>query len=213
MFNQLANYTDYLRKLYYTPGNPGALSGPEKLYQAVKRDGKYNIGRLKIQQFLNNEDPYSLLKPIRRSFQRSSVIVDTVDSMWDCDLADVNNISSDNDGYKYLLVAIDIFSRFLFMVQLLNKQHQSIINGFKTILRSRRKPLTARFDKGSEFKNRYVKTFLKKNGINFMYTQNETKANYAERVIRTMKNMMYRFFLKNRSYRYIDTLQDLVTGH
>lgn len=39
------------------------------------------------------------------------------------------------------------------------------------------------------------------------------KANYAERVIRTMKKIMYRYFLKNRTYRYIDILQDLVTSY
>lgn len=119
----MAKYTDYLRKLYYTPGSPGAFAGPEKLYQAVREDGKHNIGRMRIRQFLNNEDPYSLMKPIRRSFLRSRVVVDTIDSMWDGDLADVSNLSSENDGYKFLLVLIDIFSRFLFIIPLKNKQH------------------------------------------------------------------------------------------
>lgn len=37
---------------------------------------------------------------------------------------------------------------------------------------------------------------MKKENVNILYTQNETKANYAERVIRTMKNMMYRYLKK-----------------
>jgi hypothetical protein len=37
----MSKHTDYLRKLYYTTGNPGAFGGPEKLYQAVKQDGRY----------------------------------------------------------------------------------------------------------------------------------------------------------------------------
>lgn len=41
----MSSYTDYLRELYYTPGKPGAFAGPEKLYQAVKLEGKYKIGR------------------------------------------------------------------------------------------------------------------------------------------------------------------------
>lgn len=56
----MSNHTDYLRELYYTPGKPGAYAGPEKLYQAVKQEGKYKIGRQRIRQFLNNEDYYSL---------------------------------------------------------------------------------------------------------------------------------------------------------
>lgn len=209
----MAKYTDYLRKLYYTPGSPGAFAGPEKLYQAVREDGKHKIGRMRIRQFLNNEDPYSLMKPIRRSFPRSRVVVDTIDSMWDGDLADVSNLSSENDGYKFLLVLIDIFSRFLFIIPLKNKQHQSVTDGLKSAFQSGRKPQTLRTDKGSEFKNRWVKAFLKKENVHTIFTQNETKANYAERVIRTMKNIMYRYLLKNRTYRYIDILQDLVTSY
>lgn len=90
----MSSYTDYLRELYYTPGKPGAFAGPEKLYQAVKLEGKYKIGRQKIKQFLNNEDAYSLYKPIRKTFPRSKVVVNTIDSMWDGDLADVSNIPS-----------------------------------------------------------------------------------------------------------------------
>lgn len=154
-----------------------------------------------------------LYKPIRKTFPRSKVVVNTIDSMWDGDLADVSNIASHNDGYKFLLVLIDIFSRFLFIVPLKNKQNQTIIEGLKSIFQKGRKPHTLRTDKGSEFKNRWVKTFLKKEGINVIYTQNETKANYAERVIRTMKNLMYRYFMKNRTYHYVNVLQDLVNSY
>lgn len=86
-----------------------------------------------------------------------------------------------------MLVLIDIFSRFLFIVPLKNKQHQNVTDGLKSVFHSGRKPDTLRTDKGSEFKNRWVKTFLKKEGVYTIYTQNETKANYAERVIRTIK--------------------------
>lgn len=158
----MSKYTDYLRKLYYTPGNPGAVGGPEKLYQAVKQDEKYKIGRIRIRQFLNNEDPYSLMKPIRRSFPRSNVVVDTIDSMWDGDLADVTNISSQNDGYKFLLVLIDIFSRFLFIVPLKNKQHQNITDALKSVFKTGRKPRALRTDKGSEFKKPLGKGIFEK---------------------------------------------------
>lgn len=213
VYLSMSNYTDYLKELYYTPGKPGAFAGPEKLYQAVKQEGKYKIGRRRIRQFLNNEDPYSLYKPIRKTFPRSKVIVNTIDSMWDGDLADVSNISSHNDGYKFLLVLIDIFSRYLFIIPLRNKHHQNIIDGLKSVFQTERKPHTLRTDKGSEFKNRWVKTYLKKERINVIYTQNETKANYAERVIRTMKNLMYRYFMKNRTYRFVNVLQDLVESY
>ena len=74
-------YRLFEKKIYYTPGNPGAFGGPEKLYQAVKQGGKYKNGIRRIRQFLNNEDPYSLMKPIRRTFPRPKVVLDTIDSL------------------------------------------------------------------------------------------------------------------------------------
>lgn len=108
---------------------------------------------------------------------------------------------------------IDVFSRYLFIVPLRSKSHQNIIDSLKSVFKKGRKPHTLRTDKGSEFKNRWVKTFLKREGINVIYTQNETKANYAERVIRTMKNLMYRYFMKNKTYRFVNVLQDLVKSY
>lgn len=98
------------------------------------------------------------MKPIRRSFPRSRVVVDTIDStcMWDGDLADVSNLSSENDAYNFLFDLIYIFSRFLFIIPLKNKQLLSVTNGLKSVFQTGRKPHTLRTDKGSEFKNRWV---------------------------------------------------------
>lgn len=92
----MSNYTDYLREIYYTPGKTGAFAGPEKLYQAVKSEGKFKIGRRKIKHFLNDEDAYSLYDPVQRTFPCSKVVVNMIDSMCDGDLADVSNIASIN---------------------------------------------------------------------------------------------------------------------
>ena len=70
-----------------------------------------------------------------------------------------------------------------------------------------------RTDNGTEFKNRWVKQLLKKEGIHAYTTKNETKANFAERVICTIKGMMYRYFLHQQTYQYTDILQDLVYNY
>ncbi len=58
-----------------------------------------------------------------------------------------------------------------------------------------------------------MKKYLKDTGIDHFVTQNETKANYAERVIKTIKHKIYRYILKNNSYRYVDALPDIVTSY
>ena len=48
-------------------------------------------------------------------------------------------------------------------------------------------------------------------GVHHFVTQNEVKANYAERAIKTIKGRIYKFFTHKQTHRYIDILQD-VTG-
>ena len=143
----------------------------------------------------------------------SSVISQGLDFLFDVDLADVSNLARENNGVKYLLIVIDVFSRYLWVQPLKSKQHGPLIEGLRKILASGRIPKEIRSDKGSEFKNRWVNAFFKEKGIHHYVTQNETKANYAERVIRTIKSMFYRYFTHNRTYRYLDILQDMVHNY
>jgi hypothetical protein len=89
-------------------------------------------------------------------------------------------------------------------VSLKNKQHGSIIDGFREVLKSGRKPKEVRTDPGSEWKNKWVKAYLDKQEIHHYVTQNINHANYAERMIRTLKVLMYRYFTHKRTYHYLD---------
>jgi hypothetical protein len=177
----------------------------------VKKEGKYDIGLNRIKKFLQNQDAFSLQKKVRRrGFKRRRVIVQGIDYQWEADLADLQNLSEYNDGIKYLLVIIDVFSRFLWVRPLKDKKAQTIIDAFKDVLKGSRHPKAIRTDKGSEFYNRYLKRFLSERGIKIFYTFNETKANFAERYIQTLKKRMYRYFTHTQKRKYVNILQDLV---
>jgi len=153
-------------------------------------------------------------KPARRNFHRSTVVVTGIDAQWDGDLASIENIAKYNDGIKFLLILIDIFSRFLIIKPLKNKKSLTVANALKLIFENNsRKPKVIRFDQGGKFKSE-VKKYLKKMGIHVFYTQNNRiKANYAERVIRTIKNIIYSYCMEKQTYRYIDVLQDIVDSY
>ena len=86
------------------------------------------------------------------------------------------------------------------------------MNGLKNLF-SKRKPKRLRVDKGSEFVNRWVKQYLKGEGIRMFTTQNPPKANYVERVQRTFQLLLWRYLRHKRNYRYIDDLQRLVDNY
>lgn len=206
------NYRDHLKTIWYDIRNPGSFTGPEKLYRLVKKEGKYKIGRTRIKQWLQDQDSYGLSRNVVRKFPRSRYVVNTIDSLWEMDLADFSAIQADNDGYKLLLVVIDVFSKFLWVQPLKDKRAHSVIKALKVIL-STRKPRSIKSDKGSEFKNKDVQMFLKKEGISTYYSQNETKAAVVERVIRTLKSSIYRYFRHEQTHRYVNVIQNLVSDY
>ena len=108
-----------------------------------------------------------------------------------------------NEPNKYWLVVIDVFSRYLWVIPVESKHHIHMVRAFNALFdQTRRRPKNLRTDKGTEFTNRAVKKLLKDRGINAYTTKNETKANYAERVIRTVKGLLYRYFLYRQTSLY-----------
>ena len=78
------------------------------------------------------------------------------------DLADMQSLSKYKKGIKYLLCAIDLFSKYAWVVPLKDKRGISIVNAFQKIT-SKRKPNKIWIDQGGEFYNKLFKRFLKIN--------------------------------------------------
>ena len=84
------------------------------------------------------------------------------DNIWGADLADMQLLSKFNKGFRFLLCAIDIFSKYTWVVPLKDKKDVSIVNAFQIILKeSKRKPNKIWIDKGSEFYNSSFKNGYK----------------------------------------------------
>ena len=208
----MTEWEEYLSTIYYDPAHPASFAGPNKLFQEVKNEGRFNISLNRIRKWLQNQEVYSIHRPLRRKFARNRVVVNGIDDQWDFDLMDMSALAKKNDGVKYLLLVIDIFSKYIFVRPLNNKTVSEVVKAFKSIFAEGRRPKLARSDKGSEFKGQLLKLF-KDLGIHHFVTQNEGKANYAERCIRTLKNSIYRYLSHTQKERYIEKLPDLVSSY
>ena len=91
-----------------------------------------------------NEPNYQLAnelhKPIIRKFKKRKVYSSFRDNIWGVDLADMQSLSKYNKGIKYLLCAIDIFSKYVWVVSLKDKRGISIVNAFQKIISKGRTP-------------------------------------------------------------------------
>ena len=209
----MADWEKYLAGIYFNPKHKAAFAGPKKLYKMVKEEGQHKITFSDIKSWMQKQDVYTLHRPVRYNFKRLRVITAGIDDLWDADLADVSNLAMHNDDVHFLLIVIDVFSRYLWVVQLKQKTSKALVAAFTQVFAGGRKPTSIRTDKGKEFTNRWVKALMKENGVNLFTTKNEVKANYAERVIRTLKGMMFRYFTHKQTYRYVEVLDSLVSNY
>ena len=94
-------------------------------------------------------------------------------NIWGVDLVGMQLISKFNKGCRFLLCAINIFSKYAWAVPLKDKKGVSTVNAFQKILDdSKRKPNKIWVDKGGEFYNNYFTKWLQDNDIVMYSTHN-----------------------------------------
>ena len=117
-------------------------------------------------------------------------------------------ISKFNKGFRFLLCVIDTYSKYAWVVPLEDKNGITITNAFQKIFEdSKRKPNIIWVDKGSEFYNRSMKSWLAKNDIEIYSAHNEGKSVVAERFIRTLKSRVYKYMTSLSKNVSIDKLR------
>ena len=141
-------------------------------------------------------------------FRRRKVVVNDIDEIWAADLVDMQSFSKFNNGIKYLLMVIDVFSKYGWIVPLKSKTGVDVANALSKIFGERR-PMKMWVDKGKEFYNKHVKAL----GIQLYSTENEEKSSVVERWNRTMKEKMFKYFSANSTRKYIDILDEMVNNY
>ena len=153
-------------------------------------------------------------KPLRRSFHHLKVIVRGLNNQIEVDLADMQKLKDKNDGVHFLLVVIDVFSRFMWVKTLENKLEDMVIDAFRCIFQRAKKPRRLRTDRGGEFTGRKVQDYFDSINIEHWTAHNdEMKANFAERVIQTLKKSLWGYMRTKKNYRYINVLKDIVHSY
>ena len=153
-------------------------------------------------------------KPIIRKFNKRKVYSQFKDNICGVDLANMQSLSRKNKGIKYLLCAIDLYSKYAFVIPLKDKKGISIVNAFNKIIKqSNRKPNKIWVDQGGEFYNNAFEKLLSNNDINISSTYNEGKPVVAERFIRTLKNKLYKHMTATVKNVYYDVLDDVVSKY
>ena len=119
------------------------------------------------------------------------------------------SLSKSNKGIRYLLCAIDLFSKYAWVIPIKDKRNISIIDAFQKILKEfNQKPNKIWLGKGREFKK-----WLKDNDIEMYSIHNKGKSVVAKRFIRTLKNKIFKHMTAISKNVYFDLLDDIVNKY
>jgi len=156
-----------------------------------------------------------VMKPVRKPKAYSNVYADGVDSVWAVDLADMGNVAEDNDGIRYIMCIVDVFSRYAWCVPHKNKDAKSSWTAFASVMRSTEThPDYVWADEGKEFINKDWDAKLKALGIHRYSTYSgEFKASIVERFIRTLKNKIWYEFIRDNTRKWTDMLDEIVEDY
>ncbi|XP_018370163.1 PREDICTED: uncharacterized protein LOC108765815 [Trachymyrmex cornetzi] len=177
-------------KLYYDPSHNAGYSAVDNLTRADNP----NFSRGEVVRWLESQEAYTLHRLLRRKFPRLHYNVTNIDDVWEADLIELRNLKSYNDGYSYLLVIIDVLSKYVWVEPLRDKTSNCAIKAFQRVLAKSegRVPVYPQTDKGKEFVAQSMQKFLKENNIRFRVTRNpDIKAAIVERFNRTLKERMW----------------------
>ena len=105
--------------------------------------------------------------PFTIKFKKIRVYSSFKDNIWCVDSADMQLISECKKVIRYLLCAIDIFSKYAWVLPLKNKKGVTIVNAFQNILDSwKRTPNKILVGQGNDFYIKSFKKWFKDNDIN-----------------------------------------------
>ena len=184
-----------LRDIYYDPSE--GYQSAERLYQKVKGKG-LSVSRKMVREWLKTQDTYTRYnyKPIVRKHKYLKTYVKDLADQMQLDLVDMEKYGNKNKGYRWILTAIEILSRYAFTIPVYKKDTKNMTKAVDLLLENFKRrfgkyPSVVQFDKGKEFYNVGVRNLLKSHDVDYFSTQPDKKAAIVERFNRTLKTMMW----------------------
>ena len=163
----------------------------------------------KVRQSSRSKDSFTKLILATRKFKRMRAFARIRNEICCMDFAYVDKLAKENNGAKYLLVREDLFDRTVNAKGMETKDSQETVKAFSSMNTKRNRPKKSWVDKGTEFAGAFKK-FCAAEGIHVYSTMSETKAASAERTIRSLKNILYRY-MEGYGCKYIHKLPQFIT--
>jgi hypothetical protein len=203
---------DLLPEYYYDLPQYSSYQRPDVQYYRLKQDYP-PLKKIDLVDWFRNQRTYLLFKNLARKYRKNPIVSKVIDHIWNIDLVELAH-PEENNGYRYILCAIDNLSKFAWIRALQNKQQGTVRDAFQDIIdTSGRRPQIVGADVGPEFNNNTFKNFLEQQNIRLYLLYAPDKAVLAERFIQTLKFRIYRYLHRNNTNNFIQAIDQIVDNY
>ena len=156
----------------------GSLSKSEKVrlnrlysrgsaaYDSIQNLSKASgLSKKKVEKFLQTNTSYTKFGPSYTNFRRLQAFSKYINEIWCMDLAFVDKLASQNNEVKYLLVAVDIFSRFVRVQTMKTNYAEDTLQAFRKMVSRKNIPEKLWVDKGTEYGGTFKKICQEKDSL------------------------------------------------
>ena len=197
--------TQSMKNVYYDPTQEEGFGGKVRLQK--------RFSRTQVDKWLPTQLTYSLHKPIRKKFATRPYRTAGLDDTWQMDMLEMIPYAKVNKGYKYILVCKDVSSRFARALPCKTKSGEEVASVMLKMLKSTQ-PKHIQTDRGKEFYNSHVRTkVLEKYGIHLYSVNSQFKAAIVERLNRTLREKLNRYFTYTGRKIWYSVLPQIVTTY
>ena len=205
----------YLKNIYEDLGHAASYSGVDKLFKYVRHDRR-DITRKDVERFLRSQLAYQHHGTVPRRFMRRPIKVSHPGSILGSDICDLTqDIAKHNEGYRYIFILMDLFSRKVQLTPLKNKSCENAARVLDNYLHNTQYDYSFFFsDQGGEYTGDPIqKIFKKYNIIRYNIFNRRFKNAIVERYIRDLKGLIHRHFTQNNTFKYLDVLPKIENHH
>jgi len=201
-----------ISKVYYNPAT-GFQSAPRILQQIRRLHPDAEVTLKQVEEFISKQEVAQIHRQTRKTKVFRHIVAVGIDAEWQCDLIDLPKLAKVNNGYRYILTIVDIYSRYIWAIGLKNKKAEDVIAAFEKLFADR-KPAILSSDNGKEFLNKKMTKFLHENHI-FQRTNEPGDHNHMgiiERANKTVKTILFKYSAATGNKNWVNVIESICDG-
>lgn len=197
-----------ISKAYYNP-RVGFVS-PLVLFNKLKSDHP-TLKLAQVQEFINQQLTGQITKKTKRPREYSTIQAPSRRSYYQIDLMIYDRYTYHN--YKYILVVVDVYSRYAMARALTNRTLSNIMKHIKEIFHEMGKPNVVQCD--NEFNKKSFNDYCQENNILTEYSlPDEINKNVVvERLNRTIADILQRWRVATGRHDWYDVLNEVMYNY